>query len=89
MPLSDNPLRVKQPTIGKLVRALRQEMKLSQQKFAAEFGVTFPTVNRWENGKAMPSPLARQRIDSLLEQLGAQGEILRSAYLSSEEGRND
>lgn len=89
MPLSDNQLTVKQPTIGKLIRALRQEMKLSQQKFAAEFGVTFPTVNRWENGKAMPSPLARQRIDSLLEQLGAQGEILRSAYLLTEEERDD
>lgn len=89
MPLSDNQLTVKQPTIGKLIRALRQEMKLSQQKFAAEFGVTFPTVNRWENGKAMPSPLARQRIDSLLEQLGAQGELLRSAYLPSEEERDD
>ncbi|WP_199318632.1 XRE family transcriptional regulator [Leptolyngbya sp. FACHB-541] len=46
MPLSNNQLTVKQPTIGKLVRALRQEMKLSQQKFAAEFGATFPTINR-------------------------------------------
>lgn len=85
MPLRDKQLTLEQPTIGRLIRALRQEMKLSQKKFAAEFGVTFPTINRWENGKATPSPLARQRIDFLLQQLGEQGEILHSSVLSNEE----
>ncbi|MDZ8238684.1 MAG: helix-turn-helix transcriptional regulator [Nostoc sp. ChiQUE01a] len=62
----------KQPNIGKLVRTLRQELNLSQEKFAAEFGVTFATINRWENKRATPSPLAMQRISTLLNRLLAE-----------------
>ena len=78
-------LVVKQPNIGKLVRALRQELNLSQEKFAAEFGVTFATINRWENGHATPSPLAIQRISRLLNELGERGEILKAIYLREED----
>ncbi|MEH2271536.1 MAG: helix-turn-helix transcriptional regulator [Nostoc sp.] len=78
-------LAAKQPNIGKLVRALRQELNLSQEKFAAEFGVTFPTINRWENGHVTPSPLAIQRISSLLNELGERGQILKETYFREEE----
>ncbi len=54
-----------QPEIGDLIRALRQELGLTQEKFAAKLGVTFPTVNRWENKHATPSPLALQKIQAL------------------------
>ena len=47
-----------QPEIGKLVRSLRLETGLTQEQFAAQLGVTFPTINRWENNRAKPSPLA-------------------------------
>jgi DNA-binding transcriptional regulator YiaG len=33
-------------------------------------GVTFPTINRWENGRAKPSPLAMQRIEELIRNMG-------------------
>jgi putative transcriptional regulator len=85
MPQSGSLLAVKQPYIGKLVRALRQELNLSQEKFAAEFGVTFPTINRWENGHVTPSPLAIQRISSLLNELGEHGEILKKTCFREEE----
>ncbi|MEH2237691.1 helix-turn-helix domain-containing protein [Nostoc sp.] len=75
----------KQPNIGKLVRALRQELNLSQEKFAGEFGVTFPTINRWENGRVTPSPLAIQRISSLLNELGERGQIIKATYFREEE----
>lgn len=58
----------KQPEIGKLIRELRQEMGLTQEKFAAKLGVTFPTINRWENGRSHPSPLAMEKVISLLNQ---------------------
>ena len=45
-------LVTKQPNFGKRVRALGQELNLSQEKFAAEFGVTFATINCWENERA-------------------------------------
>ncbi len=49
-----------------LVRELRQRLDLTQEKFAAKLGVTFPTINRWENRRAKPSPLALMQIEDLL-----------------------
>jgi len=74
--------------IGQLVRELRQAMNLSQGKFADELGMTFPTVNRWENGHATPSPLALKQIDSLLQQLGERGDALRTKYFSQGESES-
>lgn len=62
-------LGVEQPAIGQLIRELRQTLKLTQEKFAAQLGVTFPTINRWENGHATPSPLALRQIETLLNHL--------------------
>lgn len=52
------------------VKELRARMGLSQEKFAAEVGVTASTVNRWENERGKPSPLAVKQIETLKEQLG-------------------
>jgi putative transcriptional regulator len=46
-------------------KALRAALGLTQERFAARVGVTVSTVNRWENGKGTPSPLAQQRIEEL------------------------
>lgn len=58
---------------AKLVREIRRRLGLTQEKFAARLGVTFPTVNRWENGKAKPSPLAMQELSALLKDMGKNG----------------
>lgn len=50
---------------SKSIRELRASLDLTQEQFAAKVGVTFSTVNRWENGRGKPSPLARQRIEEL------------------------
>jgi putative transcriptional regulator len=62
-----------QTDIPQLVRELRRRTGLTQEKFAAKLGVTFPTINRWENGRATPSPLAMQRIEELLRSMGDDG----------------
>ena len=36
------------------VKNLRKQLGLSQEAFAKRLGVSFATVNRWENGKAKP-----------------------------------
>lgn len=69
------------PDIGDLIRDLRLQLGLTQEKFAAQLGVTFPTVNRWENKKAKPSPLALEKIEGLLRRLGEPGQELLSRYL--------
>jgi len=37
------------------IRELREYLHLTQEAFASILGVTFATVNRWENGKTMPT----------------------------------
>lgn len=73
---------MKQPQIGILIREIRLEMVLTQKEFAATLGVTFPTVNRWENGHSSPSPLALEKISNLLAQSSACVQLLNK-YLSN------
>jgi len=47
------------------IKQLRLKLGLTQEQFAAHVGVTFSTVNRWENGKSEPSPLALAKIRAL------------------------
>ena len=70
----------KQADISRLVKELRERTGLTQEKFAVRLGVTFGTINRWENGHVMPSPLALNRVEDLLHQLGEQGNDLRETY---------
>lgn len=65
---------------AELVREIRTRLGMTQEKLAARLGVTFPTINRWENGRAKPSPLALKQIEDLLVALGKEGDDLRSRY---------
>ena len=75
-----------QTDIPGLVRQLRERTGLTQEKFAAKLGVTFPTINRWENGRAKPSPLALKQIENFLRGLGDRGSDLLQEFFSAEEG---
>lgn len=68
--LIEKPLVINQPQIGKLIRELRVLTGLTQEQFAAKLGVTYPTINRWENGRSKPSPMALKLIEGMLEQMG-------------------
>jgi putative transcriptional regulator len=70
-----------------LVQELRSRIGLTQEKFAARLGVTFPTINRWENGHARPSPLALKQIESLLREMGTQGTDLLEDYFKDAEAQ--
>jgi transcriptional regulator with XRE-family HTH domain len=45
-----------------LIKKLRQFAGLSQQAFGEKLGVTFATINRWENGKVTPNKLAQTKL---------------------------
>jgi Fic family protein/DNA-binding XRE family transcriptional regulator len=47
----------------------------TQEKLAAELGVSFPTLNSWINGKSIPRDQAAKRIDELYLQLTGQNVI--------------
>lgn len=66
-----------------LVKSLRDQLGLSQEKFAAKLGVTFSSVNRWENGRRKPSPLAMKQIESILLGLGPEGKKLHDEFFNS------
>ena len=69
--------------VRQLVQELRSRTGLTQEKFAARLGVTFPTINRWENGHARPSPLALKQIENVLRELGDQGTDLLQQYFGN------
>ena len=48
---------------------LRRKLNMTQEQFARELGVTVGTVNRWENGRFRPSPLAERAIKKLTARL--------------------
>ena len=47
------------------IRELRRNLRMTQEEFAHTLGITVATVNRWENGHAKPSKLARRAIERL------------------------
>jgi transcriptional regulator with XRE-family HTH domain len=57
-----NDQMITQPQIPALVKSLRQRLGLTQEQLAREVGVTFGTVNQWENGHRRPQPFLLRRL---------------------------
>jgi putative transcriptional regulator len=57
------------------IREIRLEAGLTQEQFATKIGVSFPTVNRWENQKAKPSPLALQKLQKIFLSLKKRNQL--------------
>ena len=58
-----------QPEVGHFIRDLRQVLGYTQEQFSAILGVSFSTLNRWENARMQPSPLALKQVENVLAQL--------------------
>jgi transcriptional regulator with XRE-family HTH domain len=56
-----------------LVKELRRRLDLTQEQFAQKIGVTYSTVNHWENGKRIPQPFLLRRLMEIKEDLDAAG----------------
>jgi putative transcriptional regulator len=80
---TNKPLVVNQPVVGKLIRELRFLSGLTQEQFAASLGVTYSTVNRWENGRSKPSPMAMKQIEERLQNMSEQGQELLAKYIQN------
>ena len=64
--------------IPKMIKELRAALGLTQEQFAAKVGVTYTTINRWENNKAKHSTLAMlkiQELQNILEKKKSKGKI--------------
>lgn len=51
-----------------IVKYVRQQLGLSQEQLARELNISFSTVNRWENGKSLPSQMAKELFFSFCQQ---------------------
>ena len=60
------------PNIPKLVKELRERLGLTQEQFAQKVGVTYGSVNHWENGKRRPQPFLVRRLLEMKEELDAE-----------------
>lgn len=50
-------------TIPEKLLRIRVEKSMSQEKLAKELGVSFATINRWENGRTEPTKRYEMVID--------------------------
>lgn len=50
------------------IKRLRLKMLLTQEEFAHFLGVSFESVNRWENGKNEPTMKIKRRLSELFSQ---------------------
>ncbi|MHB1453663.1 MAG: DUF3990 domain-containing protein [Saccharofermentanales bacterium] len=53
--------------ISETIKEIRNRLNLSQKEMAAALGVTFATVNRWENDHSEPAKIAIKGIRALCE----------------------
>lgn len=63
-----------------LLKTVRDQLGLSQEDLARELGVSFATVNRWENGQAKPSKLAKVQLEAFCEKLAGDGTLDLSEF---------
>lgn len=50
---------------SKIVKELRDKMILTQSEMADKLGVSFASINRWENGTHCPTTSAKRKIIEL------------------------
>ena len=50
-----------------LIKEMRELVGMSQEQFAKELGTSVVSINRWENGKSLPNPMAQQQLYSFCE----------------------
>ncbi|MDY2990636.1 MAG: helix-turn-helix transcriptional regulator [Hornefia butyriciproducens] len=65
---------------AEVIKGLRQECYLSQQALADELGVSFSTVNRWENSKAVPNYQTMKRLVEYCKALNIDCTDIESAW---------
>ena len=57
------------------VKEVRRQLGLSQEELAHALGVSFATINRWENAKTVPFKLARGQFDAFCAKMVKQGKL--------------
>ena len=51
------------------IKELRKALRLTQQQLAQKLGVSYVTLNRWENGQSAPSSMGQEKLTELSRSL--------------------
>ena len=62
-------------SLSALVKEIRRQLSLSQEDLARLLGVSYATVNRWENGLSKPSKLAKAQLETFCKKMTGQGKL--------------
>ncbi len=66
-------------SFSELAKEMRRQLALSQEDLARQLGVSYATVNRWENGLSEPSKLAKAQLKAFCEKMIERGKLTLSA----------
>ncbi len=69
-------------TFPALVKEVRRQLEISQEELAHELGVSFATINRWENGKTTPFKLAWGQFDAFCRKMTAAKKLDLSEWIA-------
>src|SRR5664280_1575024 len=74
--------------IAEAIRQLRERQGLTQEAFASSIRFAYPTVNRWENGKAVPDGSSLRELLRHAEKLGAGFEDVATTLAAASSSRS-
>lgn len=57
-------MTIESESFSERVKKVRSKLNLSQEDLSHAIGVSFATINRWENRKTLPSKLALKQFNS-------------------------
>lgn len=63
-------------TFDEILKRIRKELNITQEQLARDLNVSFSTLNRWENGRNIPSRLARMRLAEYCTEKDISSEII-------------
>ncbi|OPY73247.1 MAG: putative transcriptional regulator [Syntrophorhabdus sp. PtaU1.Bin002] len=61
-----------------LIKEIRRQLSMSQEDLARQLGVSYATVNRWENRQSKPSKLAKVQLDAFCKKMTGMGKLTLS-----------
>ncbi len=67
-----------QGQISALIKEIRRQLSMSQEDLARQLGVSYATVNRWENRQSNPSKLAKAHLEAFCEKMTRRGKLTLS-----------
>ena len=72
--------------LPELMKEVRKQLALSQEDLARALGVSYATVNRWENGQVKPSKLAWAQFKIYCNEMTDRGDLQISEDLNAWQG---